>query len=233
LARTEWEWQNQVWREDREAVVCPSSDQVEGYLLYELTWSRERRPVKVAEWVSTSDAAWRGLAGFLASLSDQATEITYNAPREDPLLLALKEPYSAVGGIVEFVCYQAARLVSGYTLRVVHLPTALHARRYPPDLKADVLLRVDDPQLPANNQTLHVHFADGGANVAPARSLFPDYTPPNVTTDIATFSQLYVGFISAENARALGRLRADDATCAVLTAAFAGAPLYLHRSDWF
>lgn len=233
LARTEWEWENRVWREGREAVVCPADGEVEGYLIYSVTWSFEERPVKVAEWVATSDAAWRSLVGFLASLREQATVVTYNAPQDSPLLLALNEPYSAVGGSTEFVFYQTARLVSGFTLRVVHLPTALCRRRYPPDLKTELLLRVEDPQLPGNGKPLLVHIVDGAASVAPVYSLFPDHTPASVETDIATFSQLFAGFISAEQARKLGGLHADDATCARLSTAFAAAPLYMHRSDWF
>lgn len=233
FARTDWEWFDRVWKEEREAVVYPNDGEMEGYLLYALDWEMDRRPVKVAEWISTSDAAWRGLAGFLSSLGEQATIITYNAPQNSPLLLALNEPYSAVGSSAEFVYRQSARLVCGFVLRVVHLPTALRARRYPPTMQADLILRVDDPQLPANGRAFHVHIADGAAGVAPAQGLFSDAPPVNVETDIATFSQLYTGFVSAEQARALGRLRADDAICAQLTSAFAAAPLYLHQSDWF
>jgi predicted acetyltransferase len=235
LERTDWEWQNRVWREGIEAVICPADGEVEGYLLYTLAWTVEGhdQPVKIVEWVATSDAAWRGLVGFLASLGDQASVVEYNAPRNSPLLLALNEPYSAVGGSAEYVFHQAARLVSGFTVRIVHLPAALGARTYPPDLNVELLLRVKDSQLPANSQPLHVHITDGTASVAPAYSLFPDHTPINVETDIATFSQLFVGFMSAEQARILGRLHADDATCARLSTAFSAAPLYMHSSDWF
>jgi predicted acetyltransferase len=233
LARTEWEWENRVWRDDREAVICPADGEVEGYLLYSFAWNADEIPVKIAEWVATSDAAWRGLAGFLGSLRDQATVIKTNAPQGDPLLLALNQPYSAVGGSAEWIFHQAARLVSGFALRVVHLPTALRQRRYPLDLKTELVLRVEDPQLPENSRPLHVHITDGTASVAPVYSLFPDHTPASVETNIATFSQLFAGFIGAEQARKMGRLHADDATCARLTAAFAAAPLYMHRSDWF
>jgi predicted acetyltransferase len=233
LARTDWEWENRVWREGREAVVCPHDGEVEGYLLYELSWTPAERPIKVAEWVTTSDASWRGLVGFLSSLRDQATVLRYNAPQKEPLLVVLDQPYSAVGGSAEFVFFQAARLVTGFMLRIVHLAAALSARCYPPELKAELLLRVDDSQLPANGQPVHVHIADGTASVAPARGLFPGGPPTGVETDIATFSQLFAGAISAEQARAAGRLRADDGTCALLTTAFAAEPLYMHRSDWF
>jgi predicted acetyltransferase len=100
-------------------------------------------------------------------------------------------------------------------------------------VQAELILRVDDPQLPANGQPLRLHVAGGAASVAPVQGLFAEESPVNVETDIATFSQLYAGFVCAEQARALGRLRADDATCAQLTSIFAAAPLYLHQPDWF
>jgi predicted acetyltransferase len=233
LARTDWEWLNRVWQEGREAVVYPAGDKVEGYLLYTLDWRADVRPFQVAEWVVTSDAAWRGLTGFLSTLGEQASVVIYNAPQNSPLLLALNEPFSTVGGSVEFVYRQTARLVSGFTLRIIHLPTALRTRRYPHTVKGDFLLRVDDPQLPANGEPLHVRIADGTASVAPVDGRFPDEPPPGVGTDIGTWGQIFAGFISAEQARTMGRLRADDDACALLTAAFAAAPFYLHPSDWF
>jgi predicted acetyltransferase len=233
LARTDWEWQNRVWTSKREAVVCPATGALEGYLLYDFKWDEEERPFRIIEWVAVSDAAWRGLTGFLAALAEQATVIRYNAARNDPLLLALKEPYSTVGGVAEFVNYEAARLVTGFMLRVVHLRAALRARRYPLDLEAELVIRVEDPIIPANNQSLYVNIVGGSASVAPARGLFPDNQPTDVKVDIATFSQLFAGFVSAEQARALGRLRADDANCELLTRLFAAAPLYMQRLDYF
>lgn len=231
--RTDWEWDNRVWKENYETMVYPAKGEIEGYLIYELNWGANERPLKIVEWVSATDAAWRGLVGHLTSLGEQATVVSYNGPRNDPLSLALREPYSAVGGGVEFIYYQAARLIAGSMLRVVHLPTALRTRRYLPETEAHLLLRVEDPQLPANGQPLHVHIAGGAASVAPANSLFPDEPLTGVETDIATFGQLFAGFVSAEQARTTGRLRADDATCALLTQAFAAAPLFLHQADWF
>lgn len=235
LKRTEWEWQNRVWKPDRETVVYVADGTIEGYLIYTLIadWDRGLNPVKVIEWVTTSGAAWRGLVGFLAALGEQATVVSYNAPQDTPLLLALREPYSEMGGHAEFVYVQAARLVVGFMLRVIHLPTALRGRHYPPAVTASFVLRVDDAQLPGNSEPVHVHITNGAASVAPASGPFGRGQSATVETDIATFSQLFAGFISAEQARTLGRLQADDETCALLTASFATAPLYLHPADWF
>lgn len=232
FARTDWEWANRFWRDNQEVVVSEVAGQVEGYLVYTLTvnWEQGTTTAKVIEWVSATDAAWRGIVGFLAALVEQATVLVYNAPRETPLLHILHEPYSHIGGTAEFVYRQAARLTSGLMGRVVHLPTALRERVYPIDLRADLILRVADGQLPDNSAPLRLQVAKGRASVAPAPV---GAASAAIESDIATFSQLYLGFLTAEAARTAGRLRADDEQCASLTAAFAAAPLFLHQNDWF
>lgn len=235
LKRTAWEWQHRLWKPERETVVYDAEGTIEGYLIYTLKadWEQGVTPAKVIESVAATDPAWRGLAGFLGALGEQATVITYNAPQGTPLLTALHEPYSEVGGHAEFSFVQAARLVSGFMLRVIHLPTALRGRHFPSGVTANFILRADDPQLPSNSEPLHVHITNGAASVAPARGPFGRGQAATVETDIATFGQLFAGFITAERARTLGRLRAADETCALLTAAFATAPLYMHQADWF
>jgi predicted acetyltransferase len=229
LSRGAWEWQNRVWKAEHDKVVYSVDGEVQGYLIYTLAWGTDAAPAKVVEWVCTTDAAWRGLAGFLAALGEQATVITYNGPQGDPLLAALPEPYSRDAPPAEFTFRTMARLVSGFMLRVVHLPAALTARRYPINLTADFVLRIHDSQLPANDTSLYVRVANGQVDVAMAAH----HAAPSVETDIAAFSELYAGAISAEQARTAGRLAADDATCASLTALFAAAPLFMHQSDWF
>lgn len=235
LARSDWEWTHRVWKLEHESAVYETDGRVEGYLVYTLAWGGEGAPVEVIEWVWTSEAAWRGLAGFLAALGDQATAIVHSAPQGDPLLLSLPEPYDRMGRAVEFVFYPTAQLISGFMLRVVHLPEALRQRRYPSDLRATLLLQVDDPQLPANSQPWQVEFAGGAATVRPAvqRLAAAQHARLAAHTDIATFGQLFAGLLSAEQARLTGRLQADDTTCALLSVAFAAAPWHMWEADWF
>lgn len=231
LARGDWEWRRRVAKPEYEKVVYPAGGgEVEGYLVYTLTVEADSVLAKVVEWVWTANAAWRGLAGFLAALGDQARVVAYNAPQGSPLLLSLPEPYDRSQPAAEFVFFPAARLVNGFMLRVVHLPVALAARRYPVHVHAEFILHIDDPQLPANNGPWQVCIEDGAASVEAAQA---GGRSPEVRTGMATLSQLYAGLITAEQARTLGHLDADDATCAALTAAFAAAPWTMQRADWF
>ena len=98
LARGDWEWQKRVWKPEHEVVVYVEQGRVEGYLVYTLTFGSDPSSARVIEWVSTSDAAWRGLAGFLSALGEQATVLTFNAPQQSPLLWVLREPYDRTAG---------------------------------------------------------------------------------------------------------------------------------------
>lgn len=226
-ARGDWEWRRKVAKPEHEIVHFQVDGAVEGYLVYTLTRGASGFPCQVMEWVWTSERAWRGLAGFLAALGEQASAVLVNAPQGSPLLWSLAEPYPRGAEAADFVFYPAARLLNGFMLRVVHLPAALAARRYPAGVEAEFTLHVEDAQLPANRAPLHVRIAGGAAQVTPTAAR------PQVQCDIATWSQLYAGALSPWQARTVGTLHGDDATCAALSAAFAAAPWHMHPADWF
>jgi predicted acetyltransferase len=232
LARTDWEWRNRVGKPEHEMVLYEAGEGVEGYLVYTLTWSIDQAPLKVMEWVWTTDGAWRGLAGFLAALGEQVTSIAYNAPAGSPLLAAMPEPYDRSGTSTEFVFWPMARLVSGFMLRIVHLPAALALRTYPAGVAAALVLRVMDGQLPGNQGAWRVRIQQGRAEV---EAVDADAAGGEdvVETDMAALSEVYAGALAAERARTAGRLRGSDTACARLSAAFAAAPFFMHPADWF
>lgn len=233
LSRTDWEWEQRVWSNDYERVVYqPNDAPIDGYLVYQRKGNGNNR-AKVIEWVAANDSAWRGIAGFLRALGDQIVAIEYNAPRNDPFVHLMRDPYAYGDRTIEFCFREVARVASGFMLRVVHAPTALRERSYPAGLSAGFTVRITDDHLPENKTPLRVQIADGAANVAPAAETSHPDGPATAEMDIMTFSELYAGVLRAEDARRVGRLRADDATCAKLTQAFATAPLFMHQTDWF
>jgi len=231
LSRTDWEWENRLQKEGSwERMVYEVDGRIEGYVVVDLAWSPTESTARVMEWVWLSDAAWRGLAATLGSLSEQARLLRYNAPRHDPLLHSLREPYDFANAPVEFVFFQSARLLSGFMLRVVDLPAALRQRVYPAGVETEFVLHVEDAQIPDNNRPLHVRVAGGAAQTLP---LSTDLRHPTVQIGISSFSEMYAGLVSARQLRLMGRLVADDTTCAALTAVFAAAPLHMWPADWF
>ena len=233
VARGDWEWQKRVWKPDHEVVVYVEQGRVEGYLVYTLSFGGDPSSARVVEWVCTSDAAWRGLAGFLSALGEQATVLTFNAPQQSPLLWVLREPYDRTGRPADFVFYPAARLVNGFMARVVHLEQALAQRRYPSHVATEFTLRVNDPQLPANTHPLHVRIGAGLAQVERLSEGSRQVNRNVASCDIMTLSELYAGALSPETARVTGRLQADESICAALTAAFAGPPWHMWPADFF
>ena len=233
LESRDWEGPKRVWKPDHEVVVYVEQGRVEGYLVYTLSFGGDPSSARVIEWVCTSDAAWRGLAGFLSALGEQATVLTFNAPQQSPLLWILHEPYDRTGRAADFVFYPAARLVNGFMARVVHLEQALVQRRYPSNVSTEFVLRVNDPQLPANDHPLHIRIAAGTAHVERLSEDSRQADRNVATCDIMTLSELYAGALSPETAQVIGRLQAEDSLCAALAAAFAGPPWHMWPADFF
>lgn len=227
LARTDAEWSQRAFKPENQRALFELDGQVEGYLLYRLDWDA----VEVVEWVTTSQRAWRGLLGFIGAQGEQARRLKANLPQQSPVLWALREPYDRTEEAVDFIFRRGALLVNGYMLRVVHLPAALRQRRYPVDVVAELLLEVADAQLAANSQPLSLVVEGGRATVAAAAERRT--TRHAIRTTISTFSQLYAGLMTAEQARLAGALDGDDANCRALTAAFAAAPWHMWPADWF
>lgn len=227
LSRTDAEWEKRAFKPENERALFEVDGQVEGYLLYRLDWD----VVEIVEWVATSERAWRGLLGFVSAQGEQAKRLKANLPQQSPLLWTLREPYDRAEEVVDFIFHRSAVLLNGFMLRVVHLEEALRQRRYPVDVSAEFLLYIDDPQLPANSQPLSVAIRDGHAEVhSSAETGNPEYA---IRTTMATFSQLYAGAMTAEQARVTGALDGDNAACRALTSAFAVAPFHMWPADWF
>ena len=236
LSRTDVEWTRRAFKPENERALFEIDGQVEGYLLYRLDWDA----VEVVEWVATSERAWRGLLGFISAQGEQARRLKANLPQQSPVLWALSEPYDRSEEVVDFIFRRGALLVNGYMLRVVHLHEALRQRRYPVDVSVDLALEIEDRQLPANSQPLHLVIEGGRATVTTAAELHATHEVPErsgaehaIRTSISTFSQLYAGLMTAEQARLAGALHGDDASCRALTAAFAAAPWHMWPADWF
>lgn len=109
-------------------------------------------------------------------------------------------------------------------LRLVDVPGAFEARGYPPALRAAVELDVADTQLPQNTGGWRIETADGAAKVTAA-------TGARSRVDVGALAAIWAGFLSASEARRLGRLDATDDDVAVLEEMFAGPTPWVN--DWF
>ncbi len=225
LSRSNSWWDHLVsekYRSGNKRIVVYDADGVEGYLKYTLN----ENTLHVNEMLVSDDAAWRGLWGFLAAQSVQAIE--YVAPPDDPIFHLLKVPADHHGGNRGWIFNDIYHTTSSFMLRIIDLTEALTSRFYPQNMMGNRVLKIHDPLIPANSQLVNFRIVDGRPDTLPV-----DAQPPQIESDIATFSQIFCGYLSPETARKLGKLQADDESAAWLGKAMALKPLYIHSGDWF
>jgi len=205
-------------------VVYDGDMGMEGYLKYSLT---EDKGLKVREMFVHSDAAYRGLWSHLAGQPD-VTRIEYLASADDPILHLLKEPRDSAGGNRGWIFNDIYHATSATMLRIIDLSEALTSRFYPHNMMGNRVIQLSDPNLSANQELINFRIVDGRPDIIPVEG-----QPPQIESDVATFSQVFCGFLSPEMARRLGKLQADDDTIEWLSKAMATKPLFIHADDWF
>jgi predicted acetyltransferase len=176
----------------------------------------EGERLRVRELLAADAAALRDLLGFLAAFETQAEAVAGELPPDVPLDLLVPEQ-----GDLERVWRPAGML------RVVDVPAALGARRYP-DLDAEVVLSVADDVAPWNRGPWRVVWSGGRAAVRSAR---PGEPGPALALDVRTLAQVFAGVLHPAQAVGLGRAEGDDAAVRALGVAFASGrpPLHLER----
>ena len=209
---------------DKHIVVYQGDGGVEGYLKYQLG---NDRILTVSEMFVSSDAAYRGLWGYMAS-QPYVTGIDYLAPADDPIYHLLKQPKDRHGGNRGWIFDDIYHTTASVLLRIINLKEALTSRFYPHNMMGNRVIKLSDPQIPDNETPVNFRTVDGRPDIIPVEGQFPD-----IEADIGTFSQIFCGFLTPEVARRLGRLEANDETVEWLTRAMVAKPLFIPNGDWF
>jgi predicted acetyltransferase len=223
-------WWNAILEraKDRDEIqVVYDSNGVEGYLRYRYRpHGGGSQILALTEIFTSSDAAYRGLWGYLAGQSVELIE--YHAPPDAPLYQLLANPIGVDAQHNGWVFNEVYSASPALMLRVLDVAEALMARFYPSDMLGEVVIQVDDRQLPANCERISLRLVDGRPETAPAGDLEPD-----LRTDIGTLSQIYCGFLSPTDAHRLKRLTANEETLIWLSKAMMVQPLFIQAGDWF
>ena len=103
-----------------------------------------------------------------------------------------------------------------WMLRLCHLQRALEARGYPPGMRAELHLAVEDDVLARNAGSWIVRVEDGAAAVTRGGS-------GRVRADIRALAALYTGHLPAETLALTGGISGRPADLAIATAVFAGS----------
>lgn len=178
----------------------------EGYVAY----AQEGRsdPLTVLDWACLTRDAMRTLLGFLAGHRAMIASARLRGGPQEPLLHLLAEPRATVARRLELL------------LRMLDVPGALAARGYPPHLRADLHLAVEDDLLPENTGRFVLRVADGRGTVERGGAGTFDL-------GIRALASLYSGFLTPHNLAILGELTAPDADLTLAAAIFGGPAPWL------
>ncbi|MFO8115844.1 MAG: GNAT family N-acetyltransferase [Halorubrum sp.] len=179
--------------------------------------------MRVSDVAVADEEAWFQLLRFCRNHDSQVGEVRIRAPPDAPLLDLVDDP-RAVDCEIE----------TGPMARLVDVAAALEALDPDPATAATFALAVDDPLAAWNDAVVRVVVAEGtvaverldadsaGGDLAGGDAADADaVVGADATVDVGTLSQLYVGYLSVDEAVRAGGLAAeggatpDDVTAAL------------------
>ncbi|GAA3767242.1 GNAT family N-acetyltransferase [Plantactinospora mayteni] len=176
----------------RQAVLAETADGPVGYALWRTRpdWDDRgpRGTVLLDELVATGPAAYAALWRFLLGI-DLTRNVRYGHAAPD-------EP---VQHLLDEVRQLGAQLDHGLWVRIVDLPAALAARRYP--IGVDVVLEVTDPLLPENAGRWRLTADAGTAHCTRTDA------PADLACDVRDLAAAYLGGPSLAALAGAGRVR--------------------------
>jgi predicted acetyltransferase len=222
------EWWDKIIARWPNIMVFDNDGAIEGYYAYEIQFSKTgERVLQLKEFFATEDKAYRGLIGYLAA-QNEADVIEYLAPPDTPLRHSLRQPKAEDAQHRSYIFYDLCHVTPGPVARIINLSIALTKRFYARHMSGERVIRISDPLIPTNEEPLLFRLVDGRAETRSA-----DGRKPHVETDIGTMTQILCGYLTAQDARRLGRLQGNEDTCSWLDKAVADSPVYIQAGDWF
>lgn len=222
------DWWDKIVAQTPNIMVFDNDGTIEGYYTYDLqTGKAGERVLYLKEFFAAEDQAYRGLIGYLAA-QNEADVIEYLAPPDTPLRHSLRQPKADDAQNRGYIFNDLCHVTPGPVARIINLSTALTKRFYARHMSGERVLRVSDPLIPTNEEPLLFRLVDGRAETRSA-----DGRKTQIETDIATMTQILCGYLTAQDARRLGRLQANEDTCSWLDKAIADSPVYIQPGDWF
>ena len=178
----------------RRAVLYEGPDGPGGYAVWrsKSSWDSKgpKNETKLVELIALHPEAYAALWRFLLSIDLARSVHASFVATEEPILYLVNEPNQL-----------GMRVGDGLWVRVVDLPVALAARRYP--VPVDVVLAVTDELLPANAGRWRLRTnPDGTADCTPAGE-----APADLAMDIADLGAVYLGGTPLGALASAGRVR--------------------------
>lgn len=215
--RSEARWRQILERKDHnskdtETAIHERDGEVEGYLLYRQRETvGDKRILEARELAASTQRAREALLSFMAAYDSTAWRVRYSTPPGEPLHPFLES--SHVRATVE----------PGKMLRLVDVEGALsHLKRSVP---RPLVLEVYDDAIPEN---------EGAYTVGEGNAVRGAAAPEKVTLDVRQLSQLYAGYLSAEQLYRRGMLApGSEAALELLDAIFPEGDPWVFPLDHF
>jgi predicted acetyltransferase len=218
MDRTEAWWRKRVltgWDGDPYPTGVERNGRLVGYLVYDIEKGTDDtgktddgRRMVVRELGYIDSSAYRAVLEFCRYHDSQASEIEFYGPVDARLQDLVRDPRD-----VEI------EIEPGAMARMVDVSRALSALSYPADIEADLTIAVADDTAGWNDGRFRLSIADGtgtceptddgpeggsGADVDVGTSADSGSGSVDLTTSIATLSQVAVGYLSVERAERVG-----------------------------
>ena len=228
MDRPDWWWPSRVFEGVGEDAFLyrfrvREGGRTTGYVVYTVRpedrrdfpihWVREPECLGIVarELIWETPTAALSLLGFLAAQRTLGTNLYWNGPANDPLLMFIPEHHPVVQGSYTWM------------LRLVHVAEALRSRGYRDDANAEVRLRVVDGVIGGNDGALALRVENGVAQVETTADATAAVT-------VGGLAAMYSGWLAPQDAVRSGLLiGAAPQDLASLELLFHGSSPYLNE----
>jgi predicted acetyltransferase len=202
ILRSPYAWRALLGDGPTHAIVFDEGG-IKGYavLTYGNGQSRETRPLYIRELLAESKPAYCGLLGWISEQRDLWREVRYDARVDENFALRLSEPRPPGERHARTLWDPVARVIRGPMIRIVNVQEALARRAYDPEINLTLRLTLFDAEIDANRGECRVRFEKGRAEVGAWTHGKADV---EMSTNISSLSQMFVGEISPRQAASLG-----------------------------
>jgi predicted acetyltransferase len=220
-------WWDNIVERWQNIVVFETDGFIDGYLIFlNKNGPKGEKILHIREFFAAEPEAYQALLAYLAQQKVEVIE--YLAPADTPLRYSLAEPIAVNAENRHWIFNDLCHITPGPMGRIINLSEALTTRFYTRGMSGERVLKVRDPQVPANEAPIVFRLVDGRAETRPAGD-----AAPQIETDISTLTQVMCGYLTSADARRLGRFNTDADTASWLDKITADAPLYIQAGDWF
>jgi len=234
--KEEW-WTQRLWNYASDWVVYEGRrrGQIEGYLCYDVDHSNGpfKLQLSLLEFVAATPAAFRGLAGYLASQRDQVTEIQSALPSDHAWLHTLGTAQNLRPGLEISVYADTAGVAAGAMLRLTDVKLGLEKLPVSPHARGDVVLELEDNVVAANARAWRVSARDGRLTVTPEAPSAGRRRPPRLRMAMDALGSIAAGTLASGSAAEAGLIEASGGADEIVDGWFRSRPAFLYQLNGF